>query len=455
MPEAASLKEALTRIDVNHHGIIFVVSIHGEVVGVATDGDIRRKLLNGGSLEDPIISCANRNFTWAKANTPRESLLKQLDQKIKVIPVLSNSKRLVNVVSRNHMPVLPEERTYARARSPVRISFGGGGSDLTHFFTNDSGAVINATISLYSHATLRVRDDARVVIYSHDLKEYLCADTLEKALVLESKFGLIQAILKLVQPDFGFQLYLHSDFPIGSGLGGSAVISAAILGCFNQFRQDKWDLHELAELAYQAERIYFEVAGGWQDQYATVFGGINFMEFRMDQNIVHPLRIPSDILLELEESLVLCNTGVGHDSGNIHQDQKQQMQDEEIQKKVQSNVDLTYVIRNHLLRGRLFQFGLSLHEAWKLKRQFSNKISNSMLDRIYEGALQNGAIGGKLLGAGGGGFFLFYSPPFQKSQLIQWLETEGLKIHPFRFDPNGLSAWSARESKHQQEANNP
>ena len=229
------------------------------------------------------------------------------------------------------------------------------------------------------------------------------------------------------------------------------MVTAAVLGCFNQFRQDKWNLHELAELAYQAERLYFGVAGGWQDQYATVFGGFNFMEFTMEQNIVHPLRIPRDTLLELEESLVLCDTGSSHDSGSIHQDQKQQMQQEDIYQKVRLNVDLTYQIRNHLLRGRLLQFGHALNEAWQLKRQFSNKISNPFLDQIYTGALQQGAIGGKLLGAGGGGFFLFYALPFQRYRLIDWLESKGLKIHLFRFDPEGLRTWSARESKDHQE----
>jgi D-glycero-alpha-D-manno-heptose-7-phosphate kinase len=381
-------------------------------------------------------------------------LLKQLDHKIRVIPVLSLDKKLLSIVSRDYFPILNQERTYARARSPVRVSFGGGGSDLTHYFATESGAVINATISLYSHATLRVRDDRVIKIYSHDLKDSLVAESLAYALSLDCNFGLILAVLKVVQPEFGFELYLSSDFPMSSGLGGSAVISAAILGCFNQFRQDKWDLHELAELAYQAERLYFGVSGGWQDQYATIFGGFNFMEFRMEQNIVHPLRIPPDILLELEESLVLCDTGNTHDSGNIHQDQRRQMQQADVHKKVRSNVDLTYAIRNYLLRGRLFHFGQALNEAWQLKREFSSRISNSFLDQIYEGALQHGAIGGKLLGAGGGGFFLFYAPSFQRHQLVEWLESEGLIIHPFRFDPEGLTAWTARESKHHQESNN-
>jgi D-glycero-alpha-D-manno-heptose-7-phosphate kinase len=452
--ETASLRDALTLLDANHHGIILTTNSSGVAVGLATDGDVRRKLLEGASLDDPVACCANPNFVWADSATSRELLLKQLDHRIQVIPLLDADRRLTGIVSRDYLPAQIEEPVYARARAPVRISFGGGGSDLTHFFAGEGGAVINTTISLYSHATLRKRDDLQIMIYSRDLGVSLEAPDLQHALAKTGPFGLIQALLKTVHPDFGFELYLHSDFPMNSGLGGSAVVSAVVLGCFNQFRQDRWDLHELAELAFQAERLYFGVAGGWQDQYATVFGGFNFMEFRMDQNVVHPLRIQADILLELEESLVLCDTGSTHDSGDIHQDQRQQIQQLDIRLMVQSNVELTYRIRNHLLRGRLLQFGQALHESWQLKRQFSSKISNRRLDQIYDDALSHGAVGGKLLGAGGGGFFLFYVTPFRKHELVAKLEASGLNVRPFRFEQEGLRAWSARERKNHLQTEN-
>ena len=445
--ESATLREALVQIDANHHGIILTTDLLGTVVGLATDGDIRRKLLEGVSLDEPIAACANAEFIWVTPDTPREMLLKKLDHRTKVIPILDADRRLTGIVSSDHLPVQAEEPVYARARSPVRISFGGGGSDLTHYFSSEGGAVINTAISLYSHATLRLRDDEKIIIRSRDISETLCAENLESAIKQKGRFGLIQALLKAIYPDFGFELYLHSDFPMNSGLGGSAVVSATVLGCFNQFRRDQWDLHELAEIAYQAERHYLGVAGGWQDQYATVFGGFNFMEFRMDQNIVHPLRIHNDTLLELEESLILCDTGTTHDSGDIHQDQRLQMQQEHIRQQVKTNVELTYRMRNQLLRGNLLEFGQSLHEAWQFKRQFSNKISTERLDTIYDNALKHGAVGGKLLGAGGGGFFIFYVPPFRKHELMTNLEQAGLQIRPFRFEPEGLRAWTARERK--------
>jgi len=446
--QSSTLRDALRSIEANHYGIVFVTDESGSVTGLATDGDIRRCLLEGNSLDDVIGRFANPDFVWEKSTTPREQLLKKLDNNIRVIPLLDSSRFLVGIVSRDDHPVQAEGAVYIRSRAPVRFSFGGGGSDLTHYFSgNDGGAVINTTISLYSHATLRIREDEKVIIRSLDLGQTLQADDLHSALTQNGQFGLIQALLRAINPNFGFELFLHSDFPMRSGLGGSAVVSASVLGCFNQVRRDQWDLHELAEIAYQAERHLLGIAGGWQDQYATVFGGFNFMEFRTDKNIVHPLRIHHDTLLELEESLVLCDTGTIHDSSDIHQDQRQKMSTTHVREMVESNVKLCYEMRNDLLRGRLLHFGHSLDKAWQLKRQFSDKISSFNLDQIYFKAKENGAIGGKLLGAGGGGFFLFFVAPFRKHELITSIEALGLKVRPFRFEPQGLQAWTVRETK--------
>jgi len=443
--QTASIKEALNKISDNQQGFILTTNKSDEIVGLVTDGDIRAKLVEGISLDQPIASCANSNFIWADADTPREIILKQLDHNIRFIPLLDKNRRLIDIVTRYHLPIPDEERVYARAKSPVRISFGGGGSDLTHYFMEENGAVINTTISLYSHATLIKRRDDQINIYSRDLDETYHAENLIEALSSSNSFKLIFSVIKLIHPEYGFDLYLHSDFPIKSGLGGSAVVASSILGCFNQFRTDKWDQYEMAELAYQAERLYLDIAGGWQDQYATVFGGFNFMEFRLKQNIIHPLRIDSEIILELEESLVLCDTGTTHESGDVHLDQKSEMSSKAVRQMVKENVKLTYEIRNQLLRGRLAEFGKSLDKAWSLKKQFSSHISNSGLDDIYNVAKSNGATGGKLLGAGGGGFFLFFVPATHKHILMKSLEQIGKTVRPFRFEEKGLQGWTVRE----------
>ncbi len=445
--ERESLKEALNKISENKQGFIITTDETGAVVGLVTDGDIRTKLIDGASMEESISFYANKNFIWADPSTPREMILKQLDNSIRFIPLLDKQRKLVDIVTRYHLPIAREERVYARAKSPVRVSFGGGGSDLTHYFRESDGAVINATISLHSHATLCLRDDKEVMIHSLDLNESFHAPDLKTALENPGNFKLILAIVKIIHPEYGFELFLHSDFPMRSGLGGSAVVAASILGCFNQFRTDKWDLYEMAELAYQAERLYLDIAGGWQDQYATIFGGFNFMEFKIEQNIIQPLRIDPETILELEESLVLCDSGTIHDSGDVHHDQKKEMSKHDIRALVNQNVELTYHMRNQLLRGHLLDFGRSLDKAWHLKRQFSKRISNGQLDNIYDTAIANGALGGKLLGAGGGGFFLFFVPAANKHGLISALENIGKKVRPFRFEEKGLQAWSVREKK--------
>jgi D-glycero-alpha-D-manno-heptose-7-phosphate kinase len=444
---SSSVRQALAKIEENCRGFVLISDDFGKILGIATDGDIRRKLLLDTELEDSIIECANTDFVWADDNTPRELILKQLDQKIRAIPVLDDQKRLVSIFTRDHIPERAEVRTFSRAKAPVRISFGGGGSDISTYFTEQGGAVINATISLYSHATLKIRDDEKIIITSFDIKDSAEFNDLSELLSHNGKFILIQSIIKAIKPSFGFELFLHSDFPMSSGLGGSAVVSAAILGCFNELRNDKWDQHEISEIAYQAERLHMGVAGGWQDQYATVFGGVNFMEFSRNQNVIHPIRIPKDMILELEESLILCYTGTNHDSGNIHEDQKEQTKTIGVKDRIQANVDLTYEMRNLILRGNLYKFGTCLNKAWELKRSFSSKISNQFLDTIYSSALENGAIGGKLLGAGGGGYFLFFVPAFSKAKLLNWINESGLIYTPFRFEESGLQSWTVRENR--------
>lgn len=443
----STIKEALSKIDNNHLGIIFIVNAEDKVVGIATDGDIRRSLLEGFTIDDSIIECCNTNFVSALDNTPKENLIKILDHKIKVLPLLNVTGELIDVFHGNNLPVYKEEKVYARAKSPVRISFGGGGSDLTHYFINNGGAVINSTISLYSHASLIKRDDNKIIIDSRDLNETLEGEDLKDILSNKGNFGLIQAVLRVVNPEFGFELYLNSDFPMKSGLGGSAVVASAILGCFNEFRIDKWNLYEIAEIAYQAERLVLCISGGWQDQYATVFGGINFMEFHAENNLIHPLRIDQQTILELEETIVLCDTKTIHESGDIHSDQKLEMSKTNVQDLVKKNVELTYLMRKCLLKNDLSRFGKLLDEAWQFKRQFSDKISTSHLDYIYEQAIETGALGGKLLGAGGGGFFIFYVPSNKKNALINKLESMGNTVRPFRFENDGLKSWSVREVK--------
>lgn len=442
--QTATIAEAFRALNHNKAGILFATDESDRVVGAVTDGDIRRQLLTTNDMQVAVSVCMSRDFVRVVAGTSREKILKLLDSRITAVPTLGEAGELVDVVSANTLRLDRERQMFARARAPARISFGGGGTDLTHYFDVNGGVVINATINKFAHATLRRHDDAHVVIVSRDLGVTAEAPCLAD-LKCNGEMDLIKALVALIEPDFGFELEIASDFPVGSGLGGSSVVAAAVIGCFNVFRTDPWDRHEIAEMSFQVERLILKIAGGWQDQYASVFGGFNLMEFTADHNMITPLRLESRVMRELEESLLLCYTGRSRNSGNIHDDQKVRMQsDEGAQQIAIDQKRITMEIKRHLLRGELSDCGRLLHEAWVSKKKYSPMISSPELDAIYDHAMASGALGGKLLGAGGGGYFLFFAPPFGRHRLQAEMQALGYETDRILFDEAGLQTWKIR-----------
>ena len=444
LPNSATILQAMKKIDSNSDGVAFVCDNNERVIGIVTDGDIRAQIVKNASTSDSIELAINRNFSWRRDTDSRETILKMLDSKIKVIPILNQRMQLVEVVTLYKFPINPKSDVFVRSKAPVRISFAGGGSDLTHYFEINDGAVLNATISLYCHVSMKPLNTKEIKIESLDINETTTFNNIEDFLSKSDNFDLFRSIIKLISPSFGFHMSVYSDFPMGSGLGGSSAVATAILGCFNELRSDKWGDHELAEMAFQAERIYMGISGGWQDQYATVFGGFNFIEFKNKGNLISPLRLSKKTSLELQENLVLFGVTSGRNSGSIHDDQKLMMKNQDVKKLVKQNVHHCYNMKEYLLRDQLNNFGDGLNLAWNLKRELSKKISNEHLDDIYDYAIKHGALGGKLLGAGGGGFFLFYVPPFQKNTFLKAMKTRGLEHTMFQFDELGMQSWTNR-----------
>lgn len=446
IPATASIQDAFRQLNLNRMGILFAEDVNSRIIGCVTDGDIRRRLLLDGDLSVPLASFMNTSFVWARAGTSREQILKLLDHRVHFVPILDDDHQLVDICSRDEFAADAESEVFARGRAPVRITFGGGGTDLTRFFVDQGGGVvINAAINKYAHATLRKRADSSVRIYSHDLQNVVEAAS-PTDLKFDGVLDLVVAVVKLIQPTFGFEMEVAADFPVGSGLGGSASVAAAVIGCFNEFRSDPWDRHQISEMAFQAERLILNIPGGWQDQYAAVFGGFNYMEFTADHNVILPLRLEPKTIAELEEALLLCYTGRRHDSGAIHHDQRMQMAapKSKAAENGSRKKELTLEMKRKLLRGDVYGYGKLLHEAWLLKRQDSPMITDSELDRIYSRAIANGALGGKILGAGGGGYFLFFVPPFQRYRVFDALSQQGYRCERVTFDESGLKSWRTR-----------
>lgn len=438
-----SILGAVECIETGNLQIAFVVDPDRRLVGVVTNGDVRRYLLQGGQTDVSVTACMNEQFRAVQVGTPREDLLKIFDLGYNAIPSLDAEGRLVDIYTKL-MAASPEVPVLARARAPVRMSFCGGGADLTYFFVDHSAAVLSCTVGLYAHATLIPRVDGGIHIFSEDLGQEEHYDSLP-ALLAGADKSLLATVVSVIKPKYGFDLYLRSDFPVGSGLGGSSAATTATIAAFNELRQDRWSTYEIAELAFQAERLCFGIAGGWQDQYASAFGGFNLIEFENRRNLVHPIRLEEAIRNELESCLVLCDTGIAHDSGQLHDLQRQEMEAESAQTELLSeSVALCRRMHRHLIRGELRDFGLCLHEAWLLKKQFSSAISDSTLDDIYTAAIAAGAFGGKLLGAGGGGFFLFYVQPQHRQAVVRTVRSMGCQTASCRFESSGVTSWRTK-----------
>jgi D-glycero-alpha-D-manno-heptose-7-phosphate kinase len=443
LPNTSNVLAALKRMESNRFQIVFVLDEAGTLIGLITNGDLRRHMLAGGSTSDPVAAWMNRDYRSVSVDASREEILKLLDLGFHVIPRVDASGKLVDLVTPEYDLASPETPILTRARAPVRISFSGGGSDLTYYFVDRPGAVLSTTVALYCHATLIPRADQEIHIYSEDLDTHEQYGSLMDLMVSENR-GLLRAVLTVIKPSYGLDLYVRSDFPVGSGLGGSSAVATAVVAAFNEMRLDRWTTYEVAELAFQAERVCFGVAGGWQDQYASAFGGFNLIELDDKKNLVHAIRMEPNILNELEECLILCDSRIKHDSGALHEKQKEAFSQETMSRHVSAMVDLCRQMHKYLIRGELLDFGRSLDTAWQLKRGLSTSISSTEIDVIYNAARNAGALGGKLLGAGAGGFFLFFVQPQYRQKVSDVLRKHNCKLSRFRFEADGVTSWRTK-----------
>jgi D-glycero-alpha-D-manno-heptose-7-phosphate kinase len=441
--DSESILLAIEKIESSRFQIVFVVDKGGHLKGLVTNGDLRRYLLSGGVTSAIVTNCMNTNFRSVGVNASREEVLKILDLGYGVIPRIDAEGCLVDLVTSDCELASPEAPVLTRARAPVRISFGGGGSDLTYYFIDHPGAVLSTTVTLYCHTTLIPRADQNIHIYSEDLDTHSHFSSLLD-LLKNSRQDLLSSVVSVVKPTYGFDLYVRSDFPIGSGLGGSSAVATSVVAAFNEMRLDRWSTYEVAELAFQAERFCFGVAGGWQDQYASAFGGFNLIELGGKKNLVHAIRLEQATLNELEECLVLCDSRIVHDSGSLHEIQRETYAVEKKNEHLKEMVSLCREMHKHLIRGELLDFGRCMNKAWTLKKSLSPSISTSEIDTIYKAATDAGAIGGKLLGAGGGGFFLFFVQPQYRQQVTKRLKELNCRISTLEFDTKGVTSWRTK-----------
>ncbi len=313
-----------------------------------------------------------------------------------------------------------------RSKAPLRIGLAGGGTDVSPYSDLYGGAILNATISLYANASIEPFQENRIVLETNDRNESEACD-LTHELALNGNMNLLKGVYNCIVRDFGpiasgFKLSTFVDAPAGSGLGTSSTLVVAILGVFVEMLRLPFGEYDMAHYAYEIERKYLNLAGGKQDQYAATFGGVNFMEFYgEDKVIVNPLRIKQQYLFELENNLVLYYTSTSRESARIIEQQSKNVvskQEQSIEAMHQLKQQ-SQMMKEALLKGRLHEFGEILDYGYQQKKKMAEGISNSLMEEIYETAKAAGATGGKISGAGGGGFMTFYCPGTTKYKVIK------------------------------------
>jgi D-glycero-alpha-D-manno-heptose-7-phosphate kinase len=336
-----------------------------------------------------------------------------------------------------------------RARVPLRLGLAGGGTDLSPYCDTFGGAVLNLTIDRYAYATIEPSDDGRVHFVAPDmnLSEALAPDL---AAMRSSKLPLHGGVASRMLAEYGdgevppIRVTSFVDAPPGSGLGSSSALVVALVEAFRALLEAPLGPYDVAHLAFEIERIDLGLAGGRQDQYAATFGGVNFIEFHAnDRVIVNPLRVSPGVLNELEMSLVTCFSGVTRRSDEIIAEQQRRMAtstDPAIDGLHQLKADAVEM-KQALLRGQIDRMATLLNHSWAAKKRTAGGISTSTIERLYERAFHEGAIGGKVSGAGGGGFLMFLVPPARRIAVVRGLRDLGGDAGGVHLTQSGAVSW--------------
>jgi D-glycero-alpha-D-manno-heptose-7-phosphate kinase len=337
-----------------------------------------------------------------------------------------------------------------RSKAPLRIGLAGGGTDVSPYSDLYGGAILNATLSLYAQATIEPLAENKIILSANDRSETETYE-LQSELPINGRLDLLKGVYNAIQKDYGatstgFKLSTFVDAPAGSGLGTSSTLVVAIIGAFAEMMRLPFGEYDIAHYAYEIERKQLQLAGGKQDQYAATFGGVNYMEFyENDKVIVNPLRIKQQYLFELENNLVLYYTATSRESARIIEQQSKNVitQQEASIEAMHQLKQQAQMMKEALLKGRLNEFGEILDYGYQQKRKMAEGISNPLMEDIYETAKQAGATGGKISGAGGGGFMIFYCPGTTKYNVIKSLERFGGIHKNYSFVEHGLKTWTA------------
>jgi len=324
------------------------------------------------------------------------------------------------------------------ARAPVRVSFFGGGTDLPSYYLQHGGAVLSATVDRYIYVVLSVSSDDELQVTSSDYGTFY-RHIPGTPLLWEGDLSLVRAVLHHFGVSSGLSLFVASEVPPGTGLGSSSAVAVAIVKAVSTACGRRLSPREVAELACEIEIGKLGNPIGVQDQYAAAFGGFNWMTFSPGGIAVEPIALPRSTVVRLERNLVLGFIGSAHHSGTIlaKQNRSSRAGERVVIEALAGVHELAQQGRRLLMSDQLDRFGALLHEAWQYKRQFAPGVTNERIERLYQTARVNGALGGKIAGAGGGGFLMVYCADGAAGRVQEALEGERVRCMHYHFEADG------------------
>jgi D-glycero-alpha-D-manno-heptose-7-phosphate kinase len=343
--------------------------------------------------------------------------------------------------------------SFIRARAPLRLGLGGGGTDTSPYAETYGGVVLNATVDLYAHVTIAASESGELELHLDD-RGVSWAGPAAAPLPLDGELLLLKGVYNRMCAAFnggkGLPLAIHvyADVPPGSGLGTSSAMVTALVQAFNELFQARLSAYDVAHLAYEIERIDLKLNGGKQDQYAAAFGGVNFIEFGPgDGVLVNPLRITPETAAEFEASLILFFSGVSRESARIIDEQMRNISGgahDSVEAMHQLKA-MAFQMKQALLMGRVAEVGAILDAGWAHKKRTASTVSTPELDALYDAAKAAGAIGGKVSGAGGGGFMMFMVDPRRRQHVIRALGAFPGRVFASGLTTGGVMSWRIGE----------
>jgi D-glycero-alpha-D-manno-heptose-7-phosphate kinase len=435
----------------NNRPFALLINKNNQCIATITDGDIRRYLSKGGKVDDPIIFPGNKKFHYLDKNSTLNKKIREFEKLfsmqsgIYTLPVLNKDKKIAKIInyhdiSENYKSseiVVKKKQSGVVVSVPTRISFVGGGYDFSNYINLKENYILTTTLNKRVFVSASLRKDKH--IYINNLSANKKFKISSKKTI---KKDLISLVLKSAKIDYGVNLEIDSEFTQGSGLGGSSALTIALISALKLLKDKNLNFYKIANEAYRIERIEFGNYGGWQDYFATLFGGFKWLKMNNTDINFDYINLDENIKSQLNYEMLSFKFGNIRSSSFI---QKFNLKNKNLQKNLLKYSDISLKIatemKKNLINGNLDDFYKLIDKSWHLKKKINQGVSTKQIDKIYQTAIKNGAVGGKLLGAGKSGYFVFFSRRKFHKKITVSLKKLNLKLENLRIENEGIKFW--------------